>query len=224
MFSRAIGAAVTITAAGITLVGCGASPQRSAADRAAANPAGAPMAPPSTQSPGNTVKSAGSAAPKTAGKPGDTPPSQQVKAAARSSVKLREFRTAGNKGYFYTASATEAAGASARYKFTPVSHNLGYLSAKPFKGSVTLYRLRFKPFSSYLVTLSSAERDKLANSGQFVYEGVLGYASKSKTGKTLLWRVADNNRWRVVRHDEVASLVAQGWHSDGPLGYAWKTA
>jgi hypothetical protein len=64
------------------------------------------------------------------------------------------------RGYFYTLSSTEAASAARQYKFTPIAHNLGYLSGKPFKNSITIYRLRYKPFSSYPVTASTSERDK----------------------------------------------------------------
>ena len=60
--------------------------------------------------------------------------------------------------------------------------------------------------------------------GRFVYEGVLGYASTSKTKKVLLWRVARNNQWRVVTKAESKTLVRKGWHSDGPVGYVWKSA
>jgi hypothetical protein len=171
------------------------------------------------------VNPARPAAPKTVvGRPAQAGSRARAGTAATSRVRLYEFRTAGGKGYFDTLSSSEANSAASRYKFTRVTHNLGYLSSKPFKNSITLYRLRYKPFSSYLVTISTSERNKLVNSGQFVYEGILGYASKSKTGKTLLWRVANNSRWRIVTHAEVAGLVRQGWHSDGPVGYAWKTA
>jgi hypothetical protein len=190
--------------------------------RAAAKPAEISPQSPSTQesAAGKAARPAGRNAVKPAGKG----PSAQAKATLTPLFKVDEFRTNGDKGYFYTLNPNEASSAVSKYKFTPVSHSLGYLSSKPFEDSITLYRMRFKPFSSYLIAISAAERDKLVSSGNFVNEGIMGYASKSKTGKTLLWRVANNNRWRIVRHDEVAALVKQGWHSDGPVGYAWKSA
>jgi hypothetical protein len=191
--SRPVGVLVAVAAAGLTLAGCGSSSQQSAATSAAGRP----------------DRPAQAAAP--------------ARAAAIPRVKLHEFRTSADKGFFYTLSSSEAKSAESRYKFTRLAGNLGYLSSKPFKNSITLYRLRYKPFSSYLVTASTSERDKLANSQQFVYEGILGYSAKSTTG-TRLWRVANNCQWRIVPYSAVAGLVAKGWHSDGGLGYAWKTA
>lgn len=224
MFSRPVATVVVIAAAGMTLAACGSSTHQSAGTRAAAKPAGVENSPQSPSTQESTAGKAARPAAPSAAKPADKAPSAQARTAAKSLYKINEFRTAGDKGYFYTLSANEANSAASRYKFTRVSHSLGYLSSKPFKGSITLYRLRYKPFSSYLITISASERNKLVSSGNFVNEGIMGYASKSKTGKTLLWRVANNSRWRVVRHSEVASLVKQGWHSDGPIGYAWKSA
>ncbi|WP_433175610.1 hypothetical protein [Actinoallomurus sp. CA-150999] len=195
MFTRVIGASITLTVAGMTLAACGSSPSSS------------------------TARAAGNHQPVQA-----AAPAPQVDATAHGRLKLYEFYTTGGKGYFYTANPTEAVNAVKKYKFTQIKHNLGYVYRKPFKGSVTLYRLRFKPFSSYIVTLSTKERDKLVRSGNFVYEGVLGYASKSPTKKVLLWRVANNNRWRLVTKAESKALVRKGWHSDGPVGYVWKSA
>lgn len=153
-------------------------------------------------------------------------PSSQVIAEGQSIrshlVKIYEFTTPGGKGYFYTTNPAEAVSAARDYHFTPVKHDLGRISNVPFKGSLALYRLRYKPFSSYLVANSTQERDSLVHSGQFVYEGVMGYVSKSETGKLLLWRVANNCHWRLVTRAESSSLIQQGWHSDGPVGYVWK--
>lgn len=224
MFSRPVGTVVVIAAVGMTLAACGSSTHQSAGTRADAKPAGVENTPqtPSTQE--SAAGKAGRPAAPNAAKPADKAPAAQAKTAAKSLYKIDELRTNGDKGYFYTVNPAEANSAVSQYKFTRVSHSLGYLSSKPFKGSITLYRLRYKPFSSYLITISASERNKLVASGNFVNEGIMGYASKSKTGKTLLWRVANNSRWRIVRHSEVSALVKQGWHSDGPVGYVWKSA
>ncbi|WP_460338070.1 hypothetical protein [Actinoallomurus acanthiterrae] len=195
MFARAVGASIALAAAGMTLAACGSS------------------------QPSSTARAAGNHQPVQA-----AAPAAGLDAAAHGRLKLYEFRTTGGKGYFYTANPTEAVNAVKKYKFTQIKHNLGYVYRKPFKGSVTLYRLRFTPFSSYIVTISTKERDKLVRSGRFVYEGVLGYASKSPAKKVLLWRVARNNQWRVVTKAESKALVRKGWHSDGPVGYVWKSA
>ena len=47
---------------------------------------------------------------------------------------------------------------------------------------------------------------------------------RSTTGKVLLWRVAKNNQWRLVTRAGSKPLVKKGWHSDGPVGYVWKSA
>ncbi|MFG1997977.1 hypothetical protein ACGFNU_02380 [Spirillospora sp. NPDC048911] len=147
-----------------------------------------------------------------------------VAAAASTRAKIYEFTTKKKQGYFYTTNRNEAEQAKKKYKFTPTNRNLGYVSTKRFKGALTLYRLRYKTRSAYLVTLSAKERDKLVASKRFVYEGVLGYTSKGKgAGKFQIWRVSKNG-WRAVNTAQAKALMKQGWKLDGPLGYVWKKA
>jgi Repeat of unknown function (DUF5648) len=94
-------------------------------------------------------------------------------------VPLLELRTAGG-GWFWTLSQAEAARAVTQYGMTLQSTRLGYLRRQPFSGSQPVYRLRVATRSAYLLTASPSERDSLVASGNFVYEGVAGYAWASQ--------------------------------------------
>lgn len=147
-----------------------------------------------------------------------------VAATAATRVKVYEFVTKSKQGYFYTTNRKEADRAKKIYKFTPTNRNLGYVSTKRFKGALTMYRLRYKHRSAYLVTLSVKERNKLVASKRFVYEGVLGYTAPTKgAGKFQLVRVSKNS-WRAVTAAHAKVLVRQGWKLNGPLGYVWAKA
>ncbi|GAA2624686.1 hypothetical protein SMC26_18350 [Actinomadura fulvescens] len=144
-----------------------------------------------------------------------------VAAATSGRAKIYEFVTRSKQGYFYTTNRKEAERAKNKYKFIPTNRNLGYVSTKRFKGALTMYRLRYKARSAYLVTLSAKERDQLVRSKRFVYEGVLGYTAKTKgAGKFRLWRVSKTS-WRAVNTVQAKALMKQGWKLNGPLGYVW---
>ncbi|MFC4907954.1 hypothetical protein [Actinomadura gamaensis] len=149
----------------------------------------------------------------------------EITSAKASFGRLTEFRTP-TGGLFYTASAKEAKLAVAKYKFRPTGAKLGYLSAKPFRGGLPLYRLRTNGKSAnYLITMSAKERNKLVASHRFRYEGVLGYSStKSATTRTLLLRVTNGKVWKLALKSQYPWLKKHGYKLDGPLGYVWYRA
>lgn len=136
-------------------------------------------------------------------------------------AQLIEMRTAGSVGYFYTANQAEYLRAQKlAFKFT--GQVPGYVSSRAIRGTVPLYRLRWLTRSSYLLTISRAERNKLAASGQFVYEGVVGRVPMYRASdRVLVYRVSKNNQWRLVRAANIQAQLNAGWHLDGPLAYLW---
>jgi hypothetical protein len=139
-------------------------------------------------------------------------------------VPLLELRTAGNAGWFWTLSEAEAASAVARNGMTLLASRVGYLRRQPFAGSQPVYRLRYHAKATYLLTASATERDALANSGAFSYEGVLGYAfATAQPGTVRLHRMDNGSEWRVVPEPQVASFAARGYTDNGPLGYVYLT-
>jgi hypothetical protein len=138
--------------------------------------------------------------------------------------RLYEFRTPGNKGWFYTANMTEynrAKGAG----FAPTGRYTGYVANRVVAGSVPVYRARLKARSAYLLTLSLTELRRLVASGQWVYEGVVGRTSKyAGSNKFKLYRLSKAGQgWRTADLALARSLQAAGWHLDGSLGYIWRT-
>jgi hypothetical protein len=134
-------------------------------------------------------------------------------------VPLLELRTA-DGGWFWTLSQAEAASAVTQYGMTLLSTRLGYLRRQSFSGSQPVYRLRVTTRSAYLLTASASERDSLVASGNFVYEGVAGYAWASQApGTAVLWRMNNGSEWRVVPDAQRAAFAGLGYSTDGPLGY-----
>ncbi|MEU4198285.1 hypothetical protein AB0E69_40760 [Kribbella sp. NPDC026611] len=137
-------------------------------------------------------------------------------------TQLIEMRTAGSAGYFYTASQAEYLHAQTlRFRFT--GQVPGYVSNRALRGTVPMYRLRNLSRSSYLLTLSTAERNKLSASGQWRYEGVVGRVPLAAAAdRVQIYRVSKNGvGWRVVRAAAVKAHLQAGWRMDGPLGYVW---
>ena len=152
---------------------------------------------------------------------GPVPQSVTAKAATRS--KLHELVTPGSKGYFYSANPTEVRRAVAN-GFRKTGRNLGYVRVKSAAGVLKLYRLRYKAKSSYIITASPKERHRLASSGRFVYEGVVGHVSKKSGGSRFqIFRVSNNGAWRVTNRSLARELRQRGWHVDGSLGFISRT-
>ncbi|GAA1582647.1 hypothetical protein GCM10009804_43980 [Kribbella hippodromi] len=145
-------------------------------------------------------------------------------ATASKRAQLIEMRTAGAKGYFYTTNQAEFLRAQKlAFKFT--GQVPGYVSTVAVRGTVPLFRLRMKSGSSYLLTVSTAERNKLAASGSWVYEGVVGRIPLANArGLVKVYRVSKNGvGWRVLRTADAAAASRAGWRVDGILGYLWAT-
>jgi hypothetical protein len=153
--------------------------------------------------------------------PGAPGPTQQR-------VKLWELTTGDAGGYFYTASENEKNSAVEKFKFKVTGANLGYLAPSQVAGTAPLFRLRNTKtkYPSYLVAGGTDERDRLVASGDFVLEGVLGYASTSTCGGAAetLWRVTKNNVWRIVWTPTMIDIVnTPEWRLDGPSMQSWRT-
>ncbi|MEV0385400.1 hypothetical protein [Nonomuraea sp. NPDC050643] len=135
-------------------------------------------------------------------------------------VKVYELVTK-DGGFFYTASESEKQNAISKHGWSTTQTPLYYLSSAPFAGGKPLYRLRWSKKASYLVTASVAERDRLAGSGDFRYEGVLGYApgSAGAGGEVKVFRLSNNNKWRLAIESHTEKILANepGWKLDGPL-------
>jgi len=138
-------------------------------------------------------------------------------------VPLIELRT-GNGALFWTLSNREAENAVANHGMTEQHTRLGYLRRQSFDGSQPIFRLRYPAGAAYLLTASAEERDALVASGDWVYEGVIGYAwAKQAEGTEVLWRMSRNGAWSVVPDERRAEYEAAGWRLDGPLGYVYPT-
>ncbi|WUJ68607.1 hypothetical protein OG809_26300 [Kribbella soli] len=147
---------------------------------------------------------------------------QSAATATSYRTQLIEMRTAGSKGYFYTANQAEYLRAQKLgFKFT--GQVPGYVANTAIRGTVPVYRLRVKSGGSYLLSISTAERNKLAASGQWVYEGVVGRIPvAAASDRVAVYRVSKNGLgWRVLRSATAASYVKAGWHMDGFMGYVW---
>jgi hypothetical protein len=137
-------------------------------------------------------------------------------------TQLIEMRTASAKGYFYTSSQAEYLRAQ-KLGFTFTGQVLGYVANTAVRGTVPVYRLRLKRASSYLLSISTAERNSLVANGQWVYEGVVGRIPLAPAAdRTKVYRVSKNGiGWRVMRTTQAAAYVKAGWHLDGFMGYVW---
>ncbi|MFG1947373.1 hypothetical protein [Nonomuraea sp. NPDC048826] len=136
-------------------------------------------------------------------------------------VKVQEFVTK-DGGFFYTANEQEKQTAL-RYGWRTTKTPLYYLSGTPFTGGKPLYRLRWKKKTSYIVSTTVAERDRLIATGDFRYDGILGYAPESRAagGDVRAWRLSSNGRWRLAIDEHKERIVADepGWKVDGWVFY-----
>ncbi|WP_143043602.1 hypothetical protein [Nonomuraea jiangxiensis] len=135
-------------------------------------------------------------------------------------VRLYELTTR-DGGFFYTANEAEKNNAVTKFGWKTTQTPLYYISKAPFAGGKPLYRLRWNLKESYLVTASVAERVKLVASGDFKYEGIMGYApaTPGAGGDVKMYRLSNNNKWRLAIEDHMKSIVANepGWKLDGPI-------
>jgi hypothetical protein len=160
---------------------------------------------------GSMVTAAEAATLHSAARPAPAAPPAQL-------APLREFRTAGDAGWFYTLNATEADDAVRRFKFTS-SATIGSLYTAPVPGAVAVHRLRAKTGGpSYLLSVSPAE----IGDPRFQDEGVLGYVDGGqRPGEVRLLRFSNHGKWRVLADGpaNVNNMRAEGYTVDGPLGW-----
>lgn len=146
----------------------------------------------------------------------------QTTGVAAQRVKLYELVTK-DGGFFYTASESEKRDAVAKHGWSTTRTPLYYLSPAPFAGGKPLYRLRWAKKASYIVTGSTAERERLVTSGAFRYDGILGYApgSAGAGGDVKVFRLSNDNKWRLAIESHTRKILADepGWKLDGPLLY-----
>ncbi|WP_155126471.1 hypothetical protein [[Actinomadura] parvosata] len=135
-------------------------------------------------------------------------------------VKVYELVTK-DGGFFYTASESEKQDAITKHGWSTTQTPLYYIARAPFAGGKPLYRLRWAKKASYIVTASVAERERLVTSGEFRYEGILGYApgSADAGGDVKIFRLSNNNKWRLAIESHTEKILANepGWKLDGPL-------
>ena len=152
---------------------------------------------------------------------------QPATSVAAQRVKVYELVTT-DGGFFYTASESEKQSAIAKHGWSTTQTPLYYLSSAPFTGGKPLFRLRWSKRASYLVTASVAEREKLVSSGDFRYEGILGYApgSAGAGGSVKVNRLSNDNKWRLAIESHTQKILANepGWKLDGPLLFQFGTA
>jgi hypothetical protein len=126
-------------------------------------------------------------------------------------------------GYLYTLNPREAERAVTGFGFSLAPEPVAHMWNRAFPGSQPLYRLRWRPRPSYLLTSSTLERDALVARGAFVYEGVVGYAQRlnvePQEGMTPLWRYSNNGVWQLTLESGRAELERRGFRADGRLGY-----
>lgn len=131
-------------------------------------------------------------------------------------------------GYFYTASESEKDNAITRHGWTITQTPLYYVSRVPFTGGKPLFRLRWSKKASYIVTASTTERDNLVDSGNFRYDGVLGYApgSTDAGGDVRVFRLSSDGRWRlaVEAHKDSILVKEPSWKLNGSLLYQFRQA
>jgi hypothetical protein len=139
-------------------------------------------------------------------------------APAASLAPLREFRTAGDAGWFYTLNPAEANDAVQRFKFTALP-NIGSLHTGPVPGGVAVHRLKSKAGGpSYLLSVSPAE----IGDSRFQDEGVIGYVDGGQQpGEVRLLRFSNHGKWRVLADGpaNINNMQAAGYTVDGPLGW-----
>lgn len=130
------------------------------------------------------------------------------------------------QGRLYTMSESEAGAAVRDRGYSRVQPPVAWMWTQAVPGSWPVFRLQWKVHpSSYLLTAGADERDRLVASGNFKYEGVVGYAgvltAAQPPGTTRLWRYSKDGVWRVVTDAGRAQLLKEGYKEDGRLGYAY---
>lgn len=141
--------------------------------------------------------------------------------AAVHRVKVYEFVTK-DGGYFYTANEAEKRTALS-YGWRITQTPMYYIANAPFPGGKPLYRLRWLKKASYIISTTEAERDRLVASGQYRYEGRLGYAPATRAagGDVQIWRLSHLNKWRLAidAHKDKILVNEPAWHLDGRVFY-----
>ncbi|WP_433434847.1 hypothetical protein [Nonomuraea sp. CA-141351] len=136
-------------------------------------------------------------------------------------VKVYELVTK-DGGFFYTANEAEKQTALS-YGWRITQTPMYYIANAPFPGGKPLYRLRWLKKASYIVSTTEAERDRLVASGQFRYDGNLGYAPANREagGDVHVWRLSQMNKWRLAIEAHKDKILANepGWRFDGPAFY-----
>lgn len=147
---------------------------------------------------------------------------QTAPAATSYRTQLIEMRTTGSAGYFYTANQAEYLNAQ-KLGFTWTKQIPGYVANKAIRGTVPIYRLRQVNRATYLLTLSATERNRLAASGKWRYEGVAGRVPVAPApDRVKIYRVSKGHiGWRVIREASVKAHLQAGWRLDGGMGYVW---
>ncbi|TDD07535.1 hypothetical protein [Nonomuraea diastatica] len=147
--------------------------------------------------------------------------SKSASSATAPRVKVYEFVTK-EGGFFYTASEREKQTAL-QYGWRITKTPMYYIASTPFAGSKPLYRLRWQKKNSYIISTTEAERDRLIATGNYHYDGKLGYAPASQAagGDVRVWRLSSNSRWRLAIEEHKNSILAKepGWKLDGWVFY-----
>lgn len=131
---------------------------------------------------------------------------------------IQEYRTVGDKGWFYTLDKAEGRRAASENGFTH-SATYGELKTEPGPGTTPIHRLRAKSGQSYMLSVSPQE----FASGKFVDEGVFGYIDRTQhSGQQQLLRFSNHGKWRVLSDapDNIKNMRKLGYTVDGPLGWA----
>ncbi|MEO3790854.1 hypothetical protein ABGB14_11600 [Nonomuraea sp. B10E15] len=152
--------------------------------------------------------------------------SESTSSTAAPRVKVYEFVTK-TGGFFYTANEREKRTAL-QYGWRLTKTPMYYIASTPFAGSKPLYRLRWKKTTSYIVSTTETERDRLVATGNYHYDGTLGYAPANRKagGEVKVWRLSSNSRWRLAIDEHKESILAKepGWELDGWVFYQFKSA
>lgn len=131
---------------------------------------------------------------------------------------IQEFRTAGDKGWFYTLNPAEGRRAVSENGFSR-SATFGELKTQPGQDTTPIHRLRAKSGQSYMLSISPQE----FSDSRFVDEGVFGYMDRTEhSGQQKLLRFSNHGKWRVLSDapQNVENMRKLGYRVDGPLGWA----
>jgi hypothetical protein len=138
---------------------------------------------------------------------------------------LIELIAPSGQGRLYTLNEREAESAVRDFGFNRLRDPVAWMWPQQMPGTVPVFRLRWTQRSSYLLSGSTEERDRLVARGDFVYEGIVGYAATLAAapppGTTALWRYSKDGVWRVVLEADGPQLALQGYKADGRFGYVY---